>query len=1076
VLRVYQGNRLERLAERLAEVVRDPAGGALESETILVQNQGMGRWLVLRLADELGVCANIRFPFPASFLWELFRRVLPEVPETSAFEVDVLALRVLGRLGSLHDDRDFRPLHHYLAGADDRERCELAHRIADTFDRYQVYRPDWIEAWERGGGEDAGWQARLWRDLAAEEGAVHRVAVARAFVEALRAAASRGERPDLPERACLFGIPALPPIWMDLFEAIARFVDLHLFVLNPCRQYWGEIVSDRAIARREADPEEQHLETGHSLLASLGGMGRDFIDRVIECEPKVEEEHFVEPDPGMLLGAIQADILDLAERGTEGIARSVLGPEDDSVQVHACHGPMREVEVLYDRMLDLFEGHPEITPSDVVVMTPDIETYAPYVEAVFGTVGAAQRRIPYTIADRSPRAQSPLVDVFLALVELPRSRFDANRVLALLESGAVRRRFGFAADDLASVQRWVRETGIRWGIDERTRRELDLPETREHTWRAGLERMLLGFALPGGERRLFEGILPYDEIEGREARVLGRLISFAESVFELARDARRPRPLEAWCDRLLRAFDRFFEPLEDEEPEAREIREAIRAGAEAARVARADEALSLDAALAVLRRRLERSDPVGGFLGGGVTFCAMVPMRSIPFEVVCLIGMDDARYPRARKPVGFDRMARSFRRGDRSGRDDDRYLFLEAVLSARRCLYISYVGQSIRDNNAIPPSVLVSELLDTVERGFYFADDPERSVLERLVVRHPLQAFSRRYFDGGDPRLFSFSREQCAQARRAGRGDADAVPFLTDRLPEAALEAGTVPLDDLVAFFQNPARHLLRERLGLYLRHADGLLETREPFRLEYFDGQDLREKLLAMRDEGRSLADALPIARALGVLPHGRAGETAFARELDETVRFAERLDAATAGERTLEPIDVDLPLGDLRLAGRLEHVTPGGILRWRAGAVQGRDRARLWIEHLALCAVVPHGVACRARFVHGRGVHRLEPVEDARARLERLVRLYVEGLHRPVPCFPRTSYTFALQYPRGRDTAREAAWKRWHSEGRRPEREEESYRLVYRGVDPLDAEFEELALEFYAGLLEHTAAEEPA
>ncbi len=1084
MLIVHHGNRLERLAGRLADVIREPAGAPLEPEVVLVQNAGMARWISLRLAESLGVCANLRFPFPAAFLWDVFRTVIPEVPETSPFDPAVLTWRLLGRFPDLPSEAAYQDLHAYIEAEDDASHYDLAWRIADVFDRYLVYRPDWIEGFER--GEEDHWQALLWRDLAGmsgagsdsgngggESGAYHRVRLHREFLGRLAAAAEAGDRPPgLPGRVSLFGIPALAPVYVDLFEAIGHFVDVHLFLLNPSRQYWGEIVSDRTIARRGVDADEHHLETGNALLASMGLLGRDFIDKVISCDGKVEEEHFEEPDEQTLLGAVQSDILDLRNRGDEGHPSTPVASDDDSIQVHSCHGPMREVEVLYDRLLDLFRRRPDLRPSDVVVMTPDIEAYAPYIEAVFGTVQDDARRIPYTLADRSPRTASPLVDVFFEILDVLGSRFDANRTVGLLESTAVRRRFGFVDDDLEIVRRWIRDTGIRWGIDETTRENLGLPETREHTWRAGLDRMLLGYALPGRRHAMFDGILPYDEIEGGRARVLGRLQTFAESLFALAEDVRTERSPAAWCETLRDAVERFLDPSDDESNDARKLREGIGDLEHVTSLAGFERDVPLDSILAHLRRSLGRPDPAAGFLGGDVTFCAMMPMRSIPFEVVCLIGLDDARYPRTRRPHGFDRMGRDWRPGDRSGRDDDRYLFLEAILSARSVLYISHVGQSIRDNNPIPPSVVVSELLDAIERGFHPAEDPEANLVTRQVVtRHPLQAFSRRYFTGEYPELFSYSREQCQASALAGRGEGAATPFLAEPLPEAGEEWKTVPLEHLVRFFAHPVRFLVQRRMRLYLDRGEGLLETREPFELDRFEGEDLREDLLMLRSAGEPIGELLPLARARGVLPHGGVGAALFESEVETVQRFGAQLDSALAGTEPRDPLEIDLVFGDLRLVGRLAGVTSRGLVAYRPGPTQGRDRTSTWIRHLVLCSIAPPGIAHETRWIHADGTRVYRAVDDARERLRSLLGLYWRGLHEPLPLFARSSYAYASTLrKRGEGDARIRAWKVYHKDGMSPEGVNPYCRLVYRGSNPVGtAEFRELSESVYGAILDH-------
>jgi exodeoxyribonuclease V, gamma subunit len=1070
----YHSNRIEKLADQLAEVVREPLSLPLSPEIVVVQSIGMARWLSLRLADRLGICANVRFPFPARFIWEAFRAVLPDLPETSPYAPAVMTWRLIKLLDEAQRKEAFALVRAYLREGDDVRRYELAHRIAGTFDQYLVYRPDWIQVWEA--GQEDHWQAELWRRLAAISDGPHWIRVSESFLAALDA--DPALHAHLPARVALFGISALSPAYLNLIGRLAQFIDVHLFVLNPCRHYWGDIESARGIARRagEQDPDALHFETSNPLLASLGKQGRDFIDMIQEYQGQ-EAEYFEEPDGkglqhavllhAVLLHAVQADILDLRNRAEEPGSRTPVHPDDRSLQVHVCHSPMREVEVLHDQLLDLFERNPGLAPSDIVVMTPDIDAYAPYIEAVFATAPEA-RRIPFGIADRSFLLENPLVDAFFSLLNLPGSRFDVKRVLALLDTAALRRRFGLVDADLERAHRWVQESGIRWGIDSGSRSELNLPATAEHTWRTGLNRLLLGYALPG--EALFKGVLPYDGVEGKEARVMGALQAFAEAVFALNAQLNGKHSPATWALMLQALLKRFFEPVDAEVFELQTICQALESMAEAAQQAGFDEPVSLPVVASCVRRHLESSGSAKGFLGKGITFCAMVPMRSIPFEVVCLIGMNDGSFSRARHPLSFDLMEGNFRRGDRARRNDYRYLFLEALLVARRCLYLSYVGNSIRDNSVIPPSVLVNELLEYVCQGFYPQGNERGDILDQVVTRHPLQAFSYRYFTG-DSGLFSYSHEFAEASRAAAQVSSNPEPFIVDRLPEPEDDWRTVDLEQLIRFLICPIRYLLRQRLGIHLEAHVGLLETREPFVLDGATECCLREQLLSRRLRGEQLADALPLIRAGGALPHGQVGEFLYRRELDTVNAFAQKVEGLMASGKQ-GPLEVDLRLGSMRLTGLLTGVVPEGLLAYRLARSQAPDWLALWVRHLVLNHLAPPGVKRMSRCLGEDREIVLGPVQNSESHLEGLLEHYWKGLTRPLHFFARSAleYIKTLNSDKATTQPLAAARRIWEgSDQHWGESQDPYHQLTFRTSDPLDAEFEALAVAIFQPVFDH-------
>jgi len=1066
MLITHHSNRLERLADVLAEILAIPLASPLAPEVVAVQSIGTARWLALRLARRFGITANIQFPFPAALLWRLFRAALPDVPERSPFGVDVLTWRALAELTEVAGEPGFEPLAEYLREGDERTRYALAQQIALRFDEYMVYRPDWILAWENGKADH--WQARLWRRITGGQPVRHRVRLAEEFVASLRSGALGNV---LPERISLFGLTVLPPVHLGLFAELAGACDVHLFLLNPCQEYWGEIWGPREIARRagEADPEALRLETGNSLLASLGTQGRDLFDRLQDLEA-AEEARFEEPGEYCMLHAVQSDILHLRNRGEGREAPTPICADDRSIQVHACHSPAREVEVLHDQLLALFEREPGLTPADVLVIASDIDRYAPLVDAVFGTADPA-RRIPYQIAGRAARRVAPLIQDFYDLLAVPEGRCDPNAVLALLEVDAVRRRFGLVPPDLETIRNWIRDAGIRWGVDAADRAARGVPALPEHTWRAGLDRLLLGIALPGADR-CFASLLPCGDVEGDEAAVLGRLVAFAETLFAAIADLRASRAVPAWAERLRGLVAVFFDPEEGEEAEQEQLLAAITLMAEHASQAAFDGEVPLAVVRSCLEGLVEAEAGRSPLGAGTVTICGLVPARAIPFAVVCLLGMDDGTFPRTQRPAGFDLMREEPRAGDRSRRQDDRALFLEALLAARRVFYVSYVGQHIRENTPLPPSAPVSELLDYLDRGFRHPD-PAHPARDAVVTRHPLQPFSARYFLPDGP-LFSYAVAFCAASRAAAGERAPRAPFLRAPLPEPPAEWRQATVEQFLRFFAHPARYLARERLGIRLEEDEGLLEAREPFVLDALAGYQLREALFTGCLQGRPVAETQAAARGGGLLPHGVVGDVFLAREAARAEDFARRI-AGWGPAEPRDPVSVDLDLGPIRLRGRLGNLTARSRFVSRCGGTRAKDRLALWIGHLLLNTLGPPGVAPDSWFLAEDGALHLTALSDADAELRRLADLYWAGCSRSMPLLLEPGYAFATRRYAGKDreAGLSAARKAWETtEWKRGEDSDPYHRLVFRAVDPLDDRFCDMAEAVFLPLLAHQEA----
>lgn len=1094
-------NDLNVLADRLARTVaEEPLGDPLRSEIVVVPTRGMGRWLSLRLARATGVCAHTRFVFPNRLVTDVLRSLVPDADDPAPFDRDNLTWAVADLLrtdAALRNRPETAPLARYT-GDSELRLYQLASRIADTLDQYLMFRPDYVRAWERdrrclADDPDEAWQALVWRALVARLGGGHHMRLQERLIARLK----RGPRTAVAacaERVSVFGLSTLPRYHLDILAALARQIPVYIHLLTPSAEYWGDLHSERERRRlrggRPADPEldrDFHLAARQPLLEAWGKTGRDFLDALLDLDAQ-SEELFPRRERRHLLGHLQADLEQLVNRGSGDDPEAAplpVAPRDHSIRVVSAHSPMREAEILHDHILDCFATLPGLEPGDILVMAPDIEVYAPYLRAVFDSVPPG-RRIPYTIADRSPRRESPVAEAFLALLRLADSRFAAPDVLGLLEFAPVRERFGLAAGDLEHVREWLAGANIRWGLDGPSKERLGLPPEPAHTWRAGLDRLLLGYALPPEADALFGGIAPAAGVEGDGAAVLGRLAELVAAFGRLARalDSRGTR--REWSRRLAAVLDEFFVRSEDVDRETERLRAAIHDLGEWPGLGDEGPAYGLDAVRHSLEETLGQPGVEFGFLTGRVTCCSMVPMRSIPFRVIALLGLNDAEFPRQAPECGFDLMRRERRILDRSRRDEDRYLFLESLLSAGDVLYISYIGRHARDNSALQPAVAVNQLIDYIGQGYRFPDADSRRApgdepsVPRLAVEHPLQPFSERYFTGPpDGALFTFSE---ADARAAGSSPA-AAPAVPSRLTPAGPEWRVVTPGQLTEFFRNPARFLLVNRLQARFGREEADPSGEEPFALNSLAKYALEADMLAEPAVGADPGPVRARLQAAGELPPGAAGRVAFAEVWLEAEAVRERV-ADAQGDAEPEAVAVELALagpdGPLIIRGMVGGLYGGTLLRARTGKIRAVDRLSLWVEHLLLSGGHP-GRVSRGVFIGkldrgGIGQWTVPPVAAPAAVLAQLLEVFWEGVHGFIPFAPRSSEKFAAEYRKHDDAARamRAAQDEWLGGYRKsPEADDFCLRLaldrlgVFAG-DGVHEEFARLALAVFEPLLQ--------
>ena len=870
-------------------------------------------------------------------------------------------------------------------------------------------------------------------------------------------------------------------------------------MLNPCREFWFEVVDRRRLRYLAARGRDQYHEEGNRLLAAWGRQAQSHIGLLVDQDSTVvaDDCHF-EPAPGtLLLAQLQNSILQLAPAGPGTLT---LAPGDRSLEIHDCHSLGRELEVLHDTLLDLFAADDgSLRPGDILVAVPDLEAAAPLIEAVFGTVPAA-RAIPWQLTGRSRTTVNAPARTLLALLSLAASRCTAPAIFDLLQQPCVARRFGLDEEGLQQVRDWVQSSGMRWGLDAEHAAGTAAPPQSRHTLADGLERLFLGFALPEGATGPDDGEwLPAGNAAGAGALALGALYSFIARLGELHRRIAAVQSPEAWRQCLVAALDEFIAADPAELDDLDELRRGIDALAAAMRQGGVLTDVPLAVVHAALAAMLEE-EAQGGAPTGRVTFTSLSSLRNIPFEVVCVLGLDDGVFPTTARSAEFDLLAQHVRRGDRQRAPDERNLFLDLVLAARRRLYLSYSGRGVRDNAPLPPSVLVAELLDVV--------GPE--IGERIVVHHPLQPFARECFAiDADPRLRSFDAELCEALRQgdaaapaapvpavidadsdADEDDGAAVaraaaraqpPFFTLPLPPLPPVWQSVSLVQLAEFLANPSRYLLRRRLGLQLRRDAEELPDEEPFALDGRDERALAARLLPrlLRDPDDPLAAAL---LAAGIeTPGGSIGGYVRAQALNTLRAFAARVQPLLR-EECLPAREVligcEVAGEPWRIATVFQDLRATGLVRWsydrppQFAPLRAAAALRAWLEHLLLCAAAPPAVLCTTRLIGRHAAWRFTAPDDPRALLADLLALYREGLSMPVPFLPASAWAYI--WADGDLAAARRAWRvtKYHRWG---ESADAAHRLAFRGrAEPLDQRFEALASRVFGPLRAHVATED--
>lgn len=971
----------EDLAALLLDKLREEGvGSPFHKSTVLVRNQGMATWLRQRIAKQTGIAMLVDFPQPNSFMQGLI--------DEKSVQLDELKWPIYEILPSLLDKPEFKILNEYLSTSatsseQSLKRYQLSSQIAALYDKYLLYRPEWISAWNAGesahtGSAHEAWQRALWVELN-ETNIQH-------WSQKLLASDSLAFDTELPSALHVFGISNFAPIYVRFLYLLSFQIPVHIYWMNPVsvnEGYWEDAASKRQWVMAEAFDDSSILTDGNPLLASFGRMGREFIHTLyggdtghtnIENHQPAITEH---PPATNSLERLQHSIYNRCPMESEEDI-------DSSLTVRSCHTTLRELETLRDYLLRLGEEQP-LDTGDVIVLCPDIAAYAPSIEAVFGSLQRDKGvYLPYRISDRSAPINEPSIAAIAQLFSLDKLRFSNREALDLLSIPAIAEHLNLDEQDLNIIRDWVTKSGIRWGFDFNHIQEI-APDCKDSTWtwRAGLDRLLLGYAMPSKELTLWRNLLPFHDIEGSSTRLLGALCDFVQWCTDIRKTLAEPLTLAEWVLATRDWLDKGFSKSPEAQQSIQPLLEIIEKLNEQAPLL--TEAVPSNVFAEHLQDYLNDSSPAFGFLNGSVTFCETKPMRAIPARVICLLGMNHDTFPRTSSDAQFDLIKDNRKPGDRSTRDDDCYFFLEAILSARENLYFSYLGTSIKDGKERPPSTALQTLIDSTPG------------LKKTIVEEKLHVFDPHYFT---PPAQSYDAQLLDASTTFAKGD-DGIHGVANCSVKLETEPTHIDLEDFVMGLTKSTNYFLRHSLKARRRYTEKPMEEDESINIDGLTGWALKDQLLQSRHFDSATESAW---RQQGHIPSGDFGQLMLSKQIGSVEELLEDLP-----ELSHKPIEVKLK--GIVISGNIPTDTDGNPLIISASkSPKGRDLLRLWIyQNLSCIASEDETSGCIINLNKELLEKHLASPENPRKNLQFLLQLYLNNLQEAQPNFPETSYAMA-------------------------------------------------------------------
>ena len=853
-LYTYPSNKLEYLVEVLSKLLSYETKAVFTSSQLIVGSRGMQHWLSMQLAETRGIAMNLSFDMVNGFIVDLCYELTDKQEHKKAYTKDVLTWRVFKALGSRENSVDSEThldrlnelflnepkLKEYYQDSL-LKKYQLSAKIAEIFSKYLTYRVDWLESWERNQhidatkiGEDEPWQMRLWQILVADiSDTPHKVqkeAISKLSKQIL-------EKHNVPENIYIFGVNTISPKNLNFIYELARCINIHILYINPCSEYWNDLKNEKVSAWLEQDDYEIQ-----PLLANLGQQGKEFFNALLENEDKEEFAVFenTQSDFINLKDSPQTQLVSLQRNLLELNCENHSKVKDDTITINSCHSPLREVQVLHDKLLGMIATDSSIKPRDILVMCPNIEDYSPYIDCVFSRF-PEKSKLACSIADRTLLYSEPLAASFIDLLQLPERDFEVNKILDYLSVPAIQKKFAICDDQIETIRYWLKEACIHHSNDGAT-----------FSWAWGLKRLMMGFSYADDGEIIDGKMLTVPVIDGNEIVELGGLYELMELLAEYAQDLTKLRTAQEWQSYLLEILENVFDITNEEVFIGKKIKDTI------AKITQLSQSITTEQKLDLYTIRYclvsQLSEPIinNHFLNGKVTFCSMTPMRNVPFKVVAMLGLNNGKFPRQESAVSFDLMANLGReKGDRVQRNDDRYLFLESLLSAREYLYLSFIGKSVKTNTEQESSLVLKELESYLQQNYSLSDVD--------IKEYSLHAFSEKCYSDDyrsyDSQWLKLIASQPKQ-------------FYTGEIASETKLAEELSVQELVRKFENPLKTYARATLELNLEDYSYELEDSEPFDISGLEKHQLKQDLLRSITDGDDVFATKKQSKLGGKLP----------------------------------------------------------------------------------------------------------------------------------------------------------------------------------------------------------------
>lgn len=1014
MIKVCSSHTIYKLADKLADNLSKRIGDdPFSVQQVIVQNQDTARWLKLFLADKNDVCAQIEFILPAKWQYDMIRKVYPDLPRLLPSDIGPMTWSIYELLLHPETSNKTGTVSEWLSRQKHQQKelsvFRFARQVASVFDQYLVYRPEMMLAWQNGESETGEeWQSDLWRLLNNQWKKLenNKLNLNKAeLIYDICDAIESGKYP-VKEPLYLFNTGLLSSSVSNIVKALSAQSEIHIFSTNCTGS-----------------------DTVLNILTDTLGEEQRKLNKLFESMGAQTDFTPAEPDYG------QTNLAKVKNAILSNDRIEALDPGDGSIRIHSCYHPVRELETLHQSLLGLFEGDPELKAEDVLIVTPDLSIYKPFIHGVFESGEEGLPQIPWYVADQKYYQSRDIYKTAETLLGLVDSRFETDAVMGFLSLESIRDRFGFSDYDLSLIQRWFSDNQVYWGLNSEHRVETGEPAEDIHTIDSALKRGWLGLMGGVNPGDLFNGELLYTGINsGEQQEVWASLSEILRKMDHLRKEVNHHKTISEWIEWLNESLKGLI-PEESARGESWE--KFIKTGnqiSEEMLVTGTKATIPFTLFRNLFLMESESGKSGAAFFNRGVIFSSMVPVRSLPFKVIALLGLNDDLFPR--KPVhpDFDLMTLHPLPGERNRRDEDKNLFLESIMAAEKVHYCSFIGRNARSDEEIPPSSILSGWISVLA-------DASGTKEEEWVSNESLYIYS----SASEQQIAHYSKTDGEVSARIGKGES--TGYAEAALVKPNSDKMMIDPVDIERFYNNPFKAFLTSGFGAKFGWDS---DERNEFNNNNLETHILFQQVFGWLIEGKDEEHIAQLLLNSGSMPAGWPG-IYQCDSLIESAKNAIEYITDKGFEPSYNNIDINSSLYDMVIRGTIKNYSKNSFLDISESNPSGKTLFNSWIRHLMLSlndnnhteTNVIAGIKKEPKH------YRFKSVENVKEILSDLLVGYKAGLETPLPFFPKTAYEYVSGLP-DEDKAISDAGKNWRNDFSKFGEGEDVYIKTILGTKP--------------------------